>query len=264
MPSRVDSPYSRLNYRRLIAWPQRIEREWPFLESQIARAPERSVVDLGCGTGEHARHLASKGVRTTGVDRAEDQIAKARDFESEFSTGPIFVQGDLTELGRLELGRFGLALCLGNVVPHLEDDLLELMLRETASILLPGGRLVMQLINYERILGQKVRSLPVNVRSNPDGSGDIAFVRLLRPDSEDERYIWFYPTTLVLDPGADRPVEVEATKEVRLRAWQRNELEPILGATGFAIEAIYGNMTGGPYDALNSQDLVVAATRQGA
>lgn len=257
--SRTDSPYSRLNYRRLIAWPERIRREWPFLERQVSRSPEPSVIDLGSGTGEHARHLASRGIRTLGVDRSSEQIARARDFENEFAEGPTFAEGDLTELSRLTDQRFGLALCLGNVLPHLDDRQLEAMLRELAQVLLPRGRLVLQILNYERILSQGIRYLPINVRDNPQAKGEIAFVRLLRPDPDDRRFIWFYPTTLAISPGAPQPVEVEASKEVRLRAWQRPELEAFLAGNGFDLEAAYGDMTGGAYGSETSADLTVAA-----
>ncbi|MCP4204639.1 MAG: methyltransferase domain-containing protein [bacterium] len=262
MHSRADSPYSRLNYRRLIAWPERIRREWPFLENEIGRSPERSVIDLGSGTGEHARHLASEGVRSLGVDRNEAQISKAREFENEFKDGPTFIEGNLTEVGRLTDERFGLAMCLGNVLPHLDDDALAETLHQTASVLLPHGRLLIQLLNYERIVSRGIRHLPVNFREDPEGPGEIVFLRLLRADGDD-RYVWFYPTTFTLEPGSDRPVEVEAAKEVRLRAWKRAELERILPENGFEIAARYGDMTGGAYDAEESADLVLAAVRAG-
>ena len=51
----------------LIAWPARIRRESPFLEAALADLPDRSVADLGCGTGEHARHFAALGFRGLGV-----------------------------------------------------------------------------------------------------------------------------------------------------------------------------------------------------
>lgn len=264
MSSRAESPYSRLNYRRLIAWPERIEREWPFLRSQLAGSPEPSVIDLGCGTGEHVRHLASQGYRSVGLDRSEEQIAAARDYEDEFgSLGPRFVIGDLAEITHRVSERFGLALCLGNVLPHLEDDVLERVLKETLEVLLPGGRLVVQLLNYERIFEKGIRHLPLNFRGDPAEDGEIVFLRLLRRDnSGDDRHIWFYPTTLTLRPGDDRPVEVEAAREVKLRAWRRKDLKAQLIEGGFEVEATHGDMLGGPYDPESSPDLVLVAVRR--
>ena len=267
MSSRVDSPYSRLNYRRLIAWHKRIEREWPFLKAAVDGSPARSVIDLGCGTGEHMRHLASQGYRAVGIDRSKEQIESARDYEGEFGQcGPTFVLGDMSETTHHVAERFGLALCLGNVLPHLEDADLARVLAETAKVLLPGGRLLLQILNYERLLGQGIRHLPVNFRDDPAGAGEIVFLRLLHRDGDgddagDDRHILFYPTTLTLRPGSDRPVEIETTKEVRLRAWRREELVPLLSAAGFEIRSTHGDMVGGPYEPERSSDLVLLAAK---
>ena len=37
-------PYSRVEYRRLIAWPKRIQREWSLLERVLSSGPSRRVV----------------------------------------------------------------------------------------------------------------------------------------------------------------------------------------------------------------------------
>ncbi len=261
----AEDPYSRLSYRRLIAWPERIEREWPFLERQLARAPEASVLDLGCGTGEHARFLASRGYRTLGIDRSEAQIEQAREYEDEHPPhGPRFALGDLARLGEATDGRFGAAICLGNTLPHLEDEDLAAALEALAARLRPGGRLVLQILNYERILARRVRFLPPNFRPDPERSdhdppAEIVLVRLMTPDGD--RHVLFHPLTLALHPGQDPPVTLERAREVRLRAWTRPQLEPVLARHGFAVEAAYGDMTEGAYEPRRSQDLVVVASR---
>ncbi|MDH3402449.1 MAG: class I SAM-dependent methyltransferase [Acidobacteriota bacterium] len=264
MGARESDPYRRLSYRRLIAWPERIAREWPFLEGELRRAPAPSVLDLGSGTGEHARHLAARGYRAVGVDRSEEQVAAARDYEDESPPhGPRFLRGDLDALDLLTTERFGAALCLGNVLPHLEDEALAATLRGLARRLLPAGRLVIQLVNYQRIFARGVRHLPLSFRADPAPGGraedgEIVFLRLLRPDGE--RHVRFYPSTLALHPGAEPPLTVESSREVRLRAWRRPEVEAALAAAGFRLAATYGDMEAGPYDAEESMDLVVVAT----
>lgn len=258
--SATDNPYSRLNYRRLIAWPQRIERESPFLEDEIKRSSHASVLDLGCGTGEHARHLASLGFRSTGIDRSEAQIDKAREYEDEFSDrGPRFLLGDIEQLPELTDERFGTAICLGNVLPHLDDEPLRHALAATAARLFPAGRLVVQIVNYERIFLRGDRHLPLNFRPDPDGQGEIVFVRLMKP--EGERHVRFFPSTLLLQPGEDPPVKVESAKEVLLRAWRRSELEELLRDQGFITDGLYGDMRKGPFDPETSSDLVLTAVR---
>ena len=260
-PGSPHSPYKRLNYRRLIAWPARIEREGPFLEAEIRRAPEPSVIDLGCGTGEHCRHLAERGFKAVGVDRSREQIAKARDYTDEYPPhGPRFLCGELETLDELTDERFGAAICLGNVLPHLDDLPLERALTAVAARLAPEGRLLLQILNYERIFRRGDRYLPLNVRDNPEGGGEIVFLRLMKPDGDS--HVRFFPSTLLLRPGDEPPLEVKSTKEVRLRAWRQDDLEVMLCRHGFRVAERYGDMKRAPFDAESSNDLVLVAVRE--
>jgi len=255
----IDDPFRRLSYRRLIAWPARIDREWPFLEQRIRAAPDRSLIDLGCGTGEHCRFLAQKGVRAVGLDRSSAQIEKAREFEGAFGPrGPEFLEGEIEQLSALTSERFGAALCLGNVLPYLEDEALARSLKALAKRLLPGAFLIVQLLNYQRIFEQGIRTLPVNVRPAPEGEeGEIVWLRLMT--QVNERQILFHPTTLRVRPGQDPPVTVHAAREVLMRAWQWPELEAQLAAAGFDQFERYGDMNAIPFDPTESHDLIFTA-----
>lgn len=260
--SNPDDPFSRVNYRGLIAWPARIQREWPFLEWCLASAPERSVVDLGCGTGEHARFLAQHRYRTVGIDLSAAQIEKAREYEAESETyGPRFIEGDMLDLPRLTPQRFGAALCLGNVFPYMEDEELELRMKALEQVLLPGGRLVVQLLNYARIIEHEVRHLPLNFRPDPENEGgEIVWVRLMR--AADPGHVLFHPVTLRTRPGQEPPVEIQAAREVRLRAWTWPELVDLLARCSFGDVRAFGDMQRTPYDRSKSNDLIFVADRE--
>jgi len=251
--------YSRVDYRRLIAWKRRIEREGPFLRRQLERAPDASVLDVGCGTGEHVAFFAEAGARAVGLDPSESMIEAARTHEAE-GRGR-FVLGAAADARRL-LGDeppFGLALCVGNVLPHVQDEMaLAAFLEAVRDVLLPRGRLVVQLLNYERILSTGVRHLPLDVRAG-DGAEEIVFLRLMKPLVGGR--MLFFPTTLVLDPEAEEPVRVKGAKRVELRAWTRPELETAFFGAGFDV-AWYGDVEEGPYDPAASQDLVAVAVRR--
>jgi SAM-dependent methyltransferase len=57
----------------------------------------RSILDLGCGTGNHALLLARRGYQVVGVDRSEAMLAHARRKAAQQTDGkPIsFYQGDI-------------------------------------------------------------------------------------------------------------------------------------------------------------------------
>lgn len=246
--------YSRLEYRRLIAWPSRIQREADLLERVLSSGPSRRVLDLGCGTGEHARFLGQKGYRVIGVDSSESQIETARDVPAP--TGVEFVHGDLGELDSLLTGIFGGAICLGNTLPHLLTPVrLGRFLSGLRDRLAEGAPLLLQLLNYERIFHREERCLPVSLR--PDESGDIVFLRLMNLHSDGT--VTFFPSTLKLRPGEDPPLEVKASKEVRLRGWRLAELEEAFEAAGFGVSERLGSFDGSAYQATESRDLIVVA-----
>ncbi|NNM32311.1 MAG: class I SAM-dependent methyltransferase [Gemmatimonadetes bacterium] len=252
-------PYSRVEYRRLIAWGDRIRREGPWLLALLDGAPERSVVDLGPGTGEHTAFFADQGARAVGVDASESMVEAAREHEAA-GLGR-FVLGDIRNADAVLVDEppFGMAVCLGNVVPHLtgEDDL-ESLSRAVARILLPGGRFLIQLLNYDRILSQGIRHLPLNFRPG-EAEEEIVFLRLMKPASDGR--VLFFPTTLSLDPTSDEPVAVSGSKRVELRAWTAEDLTTSLEGAGFTVD-LRGDMMGGAFHPESSNDVVVLATRK--
>ena len=243
-----------MEYRRLIAWPQRLQREAPLLEEVLGSGPSRRVLDLGCGTGEHSRFLASQGYEVVGVDASPTMIASSR--EEPVPAGLSFVEGDVSRIAEVVDGRFGGAICVGNTLPHIQQlAALQNMLAGLRLRLLAGAPLLIQLLNYERIFQRQERHLPLNFRS--DGGEDIVFLRLM--ELQDDGQVLFFPTTLRLVPGRDPPLEIKASKEVRLRGWRADELETALEAAGFGEIERRGNFAGADYVPLDSRDLIVVA-----
>lgn len=59
------------------------------------------VLDIGCGTGEHALLAASLGLDTTGIDAVPAAIERARDKARERDLSVRFLVGDALELAGL-------------------------------------------------------------------------------------------------------------------------------------------------------------------
>ncbi|WP_242346615.1 class I SAM-dependent methyltransferase [Anaeromyxobacter terrae] len=62
-----------------------------------------TVLDVGCGTGENALHLASLGRRVVGVDGSPAAIEGARQKAAERGLPVAFHVADALQLGRLHL-----------------------------------------------------------------------------------------------------------------------------------------------------------------
>ena len=60
-----------------------------------------AVLDVGCGTGENALHLASRGLPVLGVDVAETAVAIAREKADDRGVDAEFAEADAFHLERL-------------------------------------------------------------------------------------------------------------------------------------------------------------------
>ena len=111
-----------------------------LLEKTFSRFLHRrpaSLLDLGCGTGNHAVILAQRGYRVTGIDSSAGMLRVAR-AKARGRPNPAFVRADMR---RFDLGRtFEAAVCLDGAFTHLltERDLLA-HLRTVRRHLSPDG-----------------------------------------------------------------------------------------------------------------------------
>ena len=105
------------------------------------------VLDAGCGTGEHALLLASRGHRVVGIDFVEEAIRRARDKAAERGLAVEFLVKDATTLG--DWGqRFATVIDCG--LFHVFSDADRRRYVEgLARVLEPGGRLFLMCFSDE-------------------------------------------------------------------------------------------------------------------
>jgi SAM-dependent methyltransferase len=245
--------FATIDYAALIDWRGRLARESPFLERALASAPSRRILDLGCGPGEHARLLASRGFEVVGIDASASMLQKA---DAAISPSTRFILGDLVELDRLADGRFGAAICLGNTLPSIRTrDGMARLLGALRAHLLPGATFVAQVLNYEKIFATGQRHLPLTLRPSDDGT--LVFLRLMEPRPGGD--LIFSPVVLRYRPDADTPVVLEASERIEVHGWTRPELDALLDEAGFPDREYYGSVSFSPYVIGESPDLVILA-----
>jgi SAM-dependent methyltransferase len=246
--------YAHIDYRKMIAWPKRLEREWSFLAAPFGALPSKRVLDLGCGTGEHARYFAAKGFEVVGVDASETMLERAK--EDGVPDGVQFLYGDLLHVDRLVTGKFGGAVCLGNTLAHITDqDALTQLFAGVRAVLLPGAPLVIQVLNYERLVHTGQRCLPLTFIQDEDG--ESIFLRVMT--HHDDGSVTFTPSLLRYRKDGDPALEVVTSHNVPLKGWKRAEMEAALEAAGFTARELFGTMAAVPYADHDSTDLVVIA-----
>jgi SAM-dependent methyltransferase len=110
------------------------------------------VVDIGCGSGALLAALARAGyTRTAGCDLSAEQVALAH----QRGYAAVVQCDALTMLGRHEGNAE--AVCMIDVLEHLELDEVLAVLDRAWKALRPGGRLIVHVPNAEGLFGMRVR-----------------------------------------------------------------------------------------------------------
>jgi SAM-dependent methyltransferase len=117
-----------------------VAREVAFLRRQLPAAAH--VLDLCCGPGRHAGPLTDAGYRATGLDRDE---AALRDAAHSAPRG-AFVRGDMRRVP-LASKSVDAVICMWQSFGHFDTDGNRAVLAEMARVLVPNGRLVLDLYN---------------------------------------------------------------------------------------------------------------------
>jgi SAM-dependent methyltransferase len=123
----------------------------------------RRLLDLGCGTGNHALPLAQRGHTIVGIDRSSAMLTQARAKASAAHAGSVvFHEGDIREL---DLGqRFDAVLMMFTVLGYqLEDADVTAALAAVRRHLDPGGLFVFDVWNGAAVLADRPRERQVSV-----------------------------------------------------------------------------------------------------
>ena len=106
-------------------------------------APPGRALDVGCGTGRDAVHLAQRGWTVTGVDAVPRALEAARKREAGAGAKVEWVQGDVTRLEELGLDA-GYKLVLDRGCFHgLPDDARDAYARGVNALAAPDATLLM-------------------------------------------------------------------------------------------------------------------------
>jgi len=246
----MTDPYASVaeHYDIMIDWPARLARERPFFESLFSERGIKRVLDVGCGTGHHARLFAELGAAVVGLDPSGPMIERARALT--VGDNPRFVQGGFLEIPSLR-EQFDFIAVLGNTLAHVKTAAgLAMALTNICVALAPGSLLCVQLINYDSLLSEGSRWLPVINRRV--GEREFLFLREHRyADREAE----FTIITLIRDAGKwtqqiERDIHLPLTSAV---------LRPALECSCFTPITLYGSYAGDPFDPPTSPSFIVLA-----
>lgn len=129
----------------------------------------KKAIDLGCATGHLVHFMHLQEMQATGVDLDGKMIEVAR------SNYPLLTYINMDMVDYLDGQKdIQLMTCLGNTIPHLNNDQIHRFFEEVSKALASDGLLIIQLLNYDKILRDLPEELPVIER------GGITFHRYYR------------------------------------------------------------------------------------
>ncbi len=255
-------------YDHFVNWPGRLAYEMPFLLDQINSVVDRPVgttriLDTATSTGMHAIALAQKGFVVTGTDISEGMINIAKKNAAAAGVDVFFTRaafGEITHRVKLvPTGRglpFDVVLCLGNSLPHVEGKAeLEDALNDFYACLHPGGLLILQNRNFNRVLAEKERWM--EPQSYSDAHGEKIYLRFY--DFLMDGHIQFNILTLKRFPEGQWK---QSVMETRLFPITHELLIQSLENTGFCRIQLHGALSDIPFDVNSSGNLVVTAIRK--
>lgn len=141
----------------LIGWEGRARGENGFFQRLLRAHGARKVLDAACGTGFHSVMLARDGFEVTASDGSENMLARTTENAKRYGAELADVRlADWLHLSEVYgAAQFDALICLGNAFTHLFDhELRRSALREMYKVLRPGGMIVIDHRNYDRMLNE--------------------------------------------------------------------------------------------------------------
>ncbi len=225
-------------------------RHLPFLVRALGLRPHARVLDVGCGEGRYARVLSAAGMRVTGFDYSEDLLAEAYARSPALPGMPTYVRGDMRSLPFF--AQFDAAVSLFSSFGYFDDPSEDAKVLEgVARALVPGGRLLIDVAN-----GERLRRALVARSEERRGHRLIRSRRRLDDATPGGPYVRKHVEVVDERTGATLH-----DVEERVRLYGATALDAALEAAGLApTGARYGDLDGSPFT-LDSPRLVRVAER---
>jgi SAM-dependent methyltransferase len=199
------------------------------LEALLQLRPPLRILDLPCGQGRHTIELARRGYEVTGVDLSPFMMEVASERAKAAGVKARWLTGDMRT--PIAGSRFDLVLNLFTSFGYFADEADDRRVVETAaSMLQPGGRFLLEVINGERMARHFQEREWFTV-------GQTSVMERRSLDSSSRR--------MVVERMVSSPSGEETTLHA-LRLYRGPDLKLMFGAVGFDRVELFGDWDGAP------------------
>lgn len=205
-----------------------------FIEQSIGkRNIENGILEIGCGIGGLVKALDEKNALVFAFDLDAEMVQRAQG--QSYSHNPEIKLGNMLRLEELYPKQyFDCIVCFGNILVHLANEKeIKEFLQQAYNQLSSGGKLLIQIINYDRILDSSIDHLPTIENDS------IQFVR--KYNYNQSAHLIQFKTTLKVKETGD-----VIRNEQDLYPIRKRDLENLVQEVGFKQIAFYANFKFGP------------------
>jgi SAM-dependent methyltransferase len=211
------------------------------LQALLRLRPPQRILDLPCGQGRHAIELARRGYDVTGVDLSPFLLKIAEERARADGVRVRWLSGDMRQPIAGE--RFDVVLNLFTSLGYFADEGDDRkVVGAAATMLVPGGRFVLEVINGERVMAHFEEREWFTV-------GQAAVVERRSLDRSTRR--------MVVERTVTTPNETDVSLHA-IRLYVGRDVDAMLRGAGFALVDLYGDWSGEPLTPESLRVLAVA------
>jgi 2-polyprenyl-3-methyl-5-hydroxy-6-metoxy-1,4-benzoquinol methylase len=212
------------------------EKQAEFVRGEFRNCKSK-LVEVGCANGKLTNALSEYNI--IGIDLEKSFIDAARSKYKRVSFERCNML-DITDLNSNFDGIF----TFGNTLVHLSIDDIKIFINKAYGILNKGGKLLIQILNYDNILDNSIEELPLI---------DNEAITFIRSYSHGDRFI--FNTTLKIKSEGQ-----EVKNSIELTPIRKKELLGILEEAGFRKINVYGSFDKDKYSS-RSLPLIVSCEK---
>jgi SAM-dependent methyltransferase len=225
--------------------PERTAAETKFIADALKVTAGAEVLDLACGFGRHAIGMAKLGFKVTGLDFNPRYLEIAAADAKAAGVQVTWRTGDMRALGFDKA--FDAVYSYFTSFGYFGDDENEQVLAGIAQALRPGGSILLEMANRDRLLTHPQER---TWTQREDGA-------LLMEEITLE---WVTSRVVSRQHLIDPHGGTKVTKEFSLRTYTCAELSALLRRQGLTVRHVSGGAEGEPY-VPDSRRLVIVAER---
>ena len=203
--------------------------------------PGECILDMGAGTGNLAIALANNEIEVTA---SEPDGTMAESIRSKVDMKGLTLSVHTKAMEQIEefQSNFDGIICIGNTLPHLPDEKsIEVFLSQCQKKLNKDGRLILQTVNYDKVLSTDDFSFPVIKKD------DFSFTRRYEKVND---HIYFTSILTVNEESTENTIPLYPITSKRLIS--------LLTKAGFQSVQVYGNFKAEDFNR-DSPALIVVA-----